>query len=115
MSDGCNLGADKMQFGVDGRDVVGQSGSSTAASGGAAVVDLDRGRGAGQLLDVVEGRDAAPAARWLAERDPAWRAQIRWATLDMSGPYRAVFDTMLSECDPGRGSVPPGASRRAEA
>jgi len=50
---------------------------------------------AGQLLDVVQGRDAAPAARWLADRDPAWRAQIRWATLDMSGPYRKVFDTML--------------------
>jgi transposase len=43
-----------------------------------------------QLLDVVEGRDAAPAARWLADRNPAWREQIRWATLDMSGPYRAA-------------------------
>ena len=52
---------------------------------------------AGQLLDVVDGRDAAPAARWLAERDPAWREQIRWATLDMSGPYRSVFDTMLPD------------------
>ena len=53
--------------------------------------------GAGQLLDVVEGRDAAPATRWLAERDEAWRDQITWATLDMSGPYRAVFDTMLPD------------------
>jgi transposase len=52
--------------------------------------------GAGQLLDVVEGRDAAPAARWLADRDEAWRRnQIAYATLDMSGPYRTVFDTML--------------------
>ena len=52
---------------------------------------------AGQLLDVVEGRNAAPATRWLANRDQAWRAQIKWATLDMSGPYRAVFDTMLPD------------------
>ena len=52
---------------------------------------------AGQLLDVVEGRDAAPATRWLADRDPSWREQIAWATLDMSGPYRAVFDTMLPD------------------
>ena len=53
--------------------------------------------GGGQLLDVVEGRDAGPATRWLANRDPAWREQIVYATLDMSGPYRAVFDTMLPE------------------
>jgi transposase len=52
---------------------------------------------AGQLLDVVEGRDAAPACHWLAERDEAWREQIAYATLDMSGPYRAVFDTMLPD------------------
>jgi transposase len=51
----------------------------------------------GQLLDVVEGRDAGPAARWLAARDQTWRAQIAWATLDMSGPYRNVFDTMLPD------------------
>jgi transposase len=52
---------------------------------------------AGRLLDVVEGRDALPAVRWLANRDPAWRAQVRFATLDMSGPYRKVFDTMLPD------------------
>ena len=48
-------------------------------------------------LTVVEGCDAAPATRWLAERDQAWRDQIKWATLDMSGPYRSVFDTMLPD------------------
>ena len=51
----------------------------------------------GQLLDVVKGRDALPAVRWLAQRDPAWRAQVTHATLDMSGPYRKVFDTMLPD------------------
>ena len=49
----------------------------------------------GQLLDVVAGRDAAGACAWFAGRDPGWLAAIRWATLDLSGPYRSVFDTML--------------------
>ncbi len=49
----------------------------------------------GQLLDVVPGRDAAGACAWFAERDPAWLAGIEWATLDLSGPYRSVFDTMV--------------------
>jgi transposase len=52
---------------------------------------------AGQLLDVVEGRDSHPARRWLAARDPAWRSGIRYGTLDMSGPYRKVFDTELPD------------------
>ena len=26
-----------------------------------------------------------------------WRDRIRWATLDLSGPYRNVFDTMLPD------------------
>ena len=55
------------------------------------IVDVVSGR----LLDVVEGRDSLPACRWLANRDEGWRDQIRYGTLDMSGPYRTVFDTML--------------------
>jgi transposase len=55
------------------------------------IVDVEHG----QLLDVVPGRDAAGACGWLAERPTDWLEQIRWATLDMSGPYRSVFDTML--------------------
>jgi transposase len=51
----------------------------------------------GQLLDVVPGRDAAGACGWFAERDPSWLAGIEWATLDLSGPYRSVFDTMLPD------------------
>lgn len=49
----------------------------------------------GQLLDVVAGRTANAPARWLEARDPAWRARIQWAVMDLSGPYRATFDTML--------------------
>ncbi len=53
--------------------------------------------GAGRLLDVVPGRSGVEPCRWLAARSDAWRANIRWATLDLSGPYRAVFDTMLPD------------------
>ncbi len=52
---------------------------------------------AGQLLDVVAGRDSAGPCAWFAARSPQWRARIEWATLDLSGPYRAVFDTMLPD------------------
>lgn len=52
---------------------------------------------AGKLLDVVEGRTAAGASGWLARQGPAWRANIAWATLDLSGPYRTVFDTMVPD------------------
>jgi transposase len=57
------------------------------------IVDVRRG----QLLDVVEGRDSGPACRWLAKRGPQWCGQIRYGTLDMSGPYRKVYDTMLPD------------------
>ena len=53
--------------------------------------------GAGRLLDVVPGRDASEPCRWLATRSNAWRDRIAWASLDLSGPYRAVFDTMLPD------------------
>ena len=49
----------------------------------------------GQLLDMVPGRDATGPCAWLEARGEAWCAQIEWATLDLSGPYRKTFDTML--------------------
>lgn len=52
---------------------------------------------AGRLLDVVPGRSSVEPCAWLAERSDEWRANIGWATLDLSGPYRAVFDTMLPD------------------
>jgi transposase len=57
------------------------------------IVDVQAGR----LLDVVPGRDSVEPCRWLAARSAQWRANIAWATLDLSGPYRAVFDTMLPD------------------
>lgn len=52
---------------------------------------------AGQLLDVVEGRTAAGPIAWLEQQPADWRAGIRWATLDLSGPYRKTFDVMLPD------------------
>lgn len=52
---------------------------------------------AGRLLDVVPGRSGAGPSRWLAARGDEWRARIEWATLDLSGPYRSVFDEMLPD------------------
>jgi transposase len=49
----------------------------------------------GQLLDVVEGRSAAGACAWFAERPEGWCEAIDWAVLDLSGPWRLTFDTML--------------------
>ncbi len=57
------------------------------------IVDVARG----QLLDVVPGRSGKEPIAWLAAKPKAWRDAIAYATLDLSGPYRAVFDTMLPE------------------
>lgn len=52
---------------------------------------------AGQLLDIVPGRSGKEPMGWLARQGPAWRAEVRYATLDLSGPYRRVFDVMLPD------------------
>lgn len=58
------------------------------------IVDVTAGGGA-QLLDVVEGRDAAGPSAWLEDRPHEWRAAIRWGVLDLSGPYRKTFNDTL--------------------
>ena len=50
---------------------------------------------AGQLLDLIEGRSSTGACEWLAGRDQDWLDAIRWAVLDLSGPWRLAFNTML--------------------
>ena len=52
---------------------------------------------AGKLLDVVPGRSAVEPCRWLEARGSEWLANIAYATLDLSGPYRLVFDTMVPD------------------
>ncbi len=57
------------------------------------IVDVTRG----QLLDVVPGRGSAEPMVWLAEQGPAFRATITYGTLDLSGPYRRVFEVMVPD------------------
>ena len=52
---------------------------------------------AGQLLDVVPGRSSAEPMGWLAEQGPAFRSGIEFGTLDLSGPYRRVFEVMVPD------------------
>jgi transposase len=79
------LGLDETLFGKTGRWRTQQWSTS--------IVDVRGGR----LLDVVEGRAAAPVCAWMAERGEGWCGRVTHASLDMSGPYRAVFDTMLPD------------------
>lgn len=51
----------------------------------------------GQLLDVVKGRDSTGPAQWLDHQPKDWRNRVGWAVMDLSGPYKAVFDTMLPD------------------
>ena len=51
----------------------------------------------GQLLDVVPGRSGKAPTAWLEARGKDWRDQVVYATLDLSGPYRAVFDAMVPD------------------
>lgn len=51
----------------------------------------------GQLLDVIEGRSSGGLCAWLTERPQGWLDEICWAVLDLSGPWRLAFDTMLPD------------------
>ncbi len=63
------------------------------------IVDVGRA----QLLDVVPGRSGKEPTAWLQAQGHEWLAHVRYVTLDLSGPYRAVFD-----------AVPPGATLVAD-
>jgi transposase len=72
-----------------------RSGPFRTQSWTTAIVDVADPR----LLDLVEGRDSASPCAWFAARGPTWCDAVRWATLDLSGPYRKVFDTMLPDAE----------------
>ena len=55
------------------------------------VVDV----GGRQLIDIVPGRTADSAASWFRSQPEEWLDGIRWAVLDMSGPYRRAYDRVL--------------------
>ncbi len=56
-----------------------------------AAVDIRNRR----LIDVFPGKDAKGAVRWLLDQPAWWREKIRWATLDLSGAYRAAYNQAL--------------------
>ncbi|WP_420444270.1 ISL3 family transposase [Candidatus Poriferisodalis sp.] len=47
----------------------------------------------GVLGDIVAGRRAEEATRWIQGRSSRWRRRVRWAVIDLSGPYRKAFTT----------------------
>jgi len=51
----------------------------------------------GQLLDVVPGRSGREPKAWLEDKGKAWRDEIAYAALDLSGPYRSVLEEMLPD------------------
>jgi len=53
---------------------------------GTTIVDARRGK----LLDIVAGRSAASATRWIRGRSRR-RGRVRWAVMDLSGPCRKAF------------------------
>lgn len=60
------------------------------------VVDVTAGRRA-KLIEVVEGRTAAEVSGWIDAQPDEWRAGIDWGVLDMSGPYRKVYNDSLPD------------------
>src|SRR2546423_185913 len=54
-----------------------------------------RDGGPARLLDMIDDRSASALIRWLAERDPSWRAGIPTAALDPYRGYAAALRTSL--------------------
>jgi len=48
-----------------------------------------------KLIEVIEGRTAKVVSEWIDAQPQDWRTEIRWGVLDMSGPYRKVFNDSL--------------------
>ncbi len=60
------------------------------------IIDVSRGRPA-RLIEIIEGRAAAEVLAWIDAQPEVWRAGIGWGVLDMSGPYRKVYDDSLPD------------------
>jgi len=60
------------------------------------VVDVGGPGRTAKLVEVVEGRTAVKVSAWLDDQPEPWRQTIRWGVLDMSGPYRKVFNDSLA-------------------
>jgi len=60
------------------------------------ITDVSRARPA-RLVEVIEGRTAKEVSGWIDARPAEWRAGIDWGVLDMSGPYRKVYNDSLPD------------------
>ena len=60
------------------------------------IVDVTAGRRA-SLVEVIEGRTAAQVSDWIDAQPDEWRNSIDWGVLDMSGPYRKVYNDSLPD------------------
>lgn len=59
------------------------------------VVDVGGPGRPGRLVETIEGRTATKVSAWIDARPEPWRKAIRFGVLDMSGPYRKVFNDSL--------------------
>jgi transposase len=59
------------------------------------IVDVGGPGRTAKLIEVVEGRTATKVSGWLDGQPDEWRQAVRWGVLDMSGPYRKVFNDSL--------------------
>ena len=69
----------------------GRFGKWRQRSWATSVVDVDTG----QLIDMIPARTANTVIDWFAQQPAGWVAQIGYGVLDLSGPYRKVFDDYL--------------------
>jgi transposase len=49
----------------------------------------------GQVLGIVDGRDSASVAAWLAIRSQAWRDRIEVVAIDPSAPFKKAIREQL--------------------
>ncbi|USR78821.1 ISL3 family transposase [Arcanobacterium pinnipediorum] len=50
-----------------------------------------------QIIDIIPSCNYIDVARYLKDQPNAWKARIRYATLDMSPTYRAVYNVVLPQ------------------
>lgn len=60
------------------------------------ITDVTAGQPA-PLMEIIEGRRAATVSEWLDAQPAEWRDGINWGVLDMSGPYRKVYNDRLPD------------------
>lgn len=55
------------------------------------IVDVEKGK----LLDVVPGKSGDEAKKWFKSKSDEFKNNIKYGTLDLSSPYRAVYNEVL--------------------